>query len=156
MTKSRKIYVAVAWVLVAICMGIIFYLSAQNGEESSDLSGSFVTALLEFFHLNMDEELLRTIAHCLEFTGLSLLIFNAVYSTWEIKLTPVIAFCGTVAYAITDEIHQIFVPERAFQISDILVDSTGALIGVSASFIILKIILFVKERRNKNGSIKAV
>ncbi len=156
MTKSRKIYIAVAWVLVAICMGIIFYLSAQNGEESSDLSGSLVDKILAFFKLDIDEGLLRTIAHCLEFMGLSVLAFNAIYSTWETKFTPIIAFFGTVTYAITDEIHQIFVPERAFQITDILVDSTGALIGVIASFIILKIILFIKERRNKNGSIKTV
>jgi hypothetical protein len=131
-------------------MGIIFFLSAQNGEESSDLSGSFVMALLNGLGIVIDEGLLRSIAHCLEFMGLSVLIFNAAYVTWFLKLTPIIAFLGTVLYAITDEIHQIFVPERAFQISDILVDSTGALIGVIASFIILKIILFI--RGNKNGN----
>lgn len=88
----------------------------------------------------------------LEFMGLSLLIFNAVYSTWEHKLTPVIAFTGTAFYAITDEIHQLFVPGRAFQLIDILVDSAGALIGVIASLIILKLILFIKKRGNKNGN----
>ena len=152
MKKSRKIYVAVSWILVAVCMGIIFYLSAQNGEESSELSGSFVMAILEWLNINIHEGLLRTFAHCLEFMGLSVLIFNATYVTWETKLTPVIAFVGTVLYAIIDEIHQIFVPERAFQITDILVDSTGALIGVIASLIILRIILYIKKRGNKNGN----
>lgn len=152
MTRSRKIYVRISWILVAACMVIIFCLSAQNGEESSDLSGSFVMAILEWLGVNIDEGVLRTLAHMLEFMGLSLLVFNAAYATWETKLTPVIAFAGTVFYAITDEIHQIFVPGRAFQISDILVDSTGALIGAIASLIILKIILTIKERRNKNGN----
>ena len=152
MTKSRKIYASISWILVAVCMGIIFSLSAQNGEESSDLSGSFVMAILEWLKIDIDEGLLRTCAHCLEFMGLSLLIFNATYSTWETKLTPLIAFAGTVFYAITDEIHQIFVPGRAFQLSDILVDSTGALIGVTASFVILKFILYIKKRRNCNGN----
>ena len=152
MTIKRKIHIMVSWVLVVICMGIIFLLSAQNGEESSDLSGSFVMALLNGLGIVIDEGILRSIAHCLEFMGLSVLIFNAVYITWFLKLTPIIAFLGTVFYAITDEIHQIFVPERAFQISDILVDSTGALIGVVASFIILKTILFIKKRGNKNGN----
>ncbi len=156
MKKSRKIYATVSWILVAFCMGIIFSLSAQNGEESSDLSGSFVMAILEWLNINIDEGVLRTMAHCLEFMGLSVLTFNATYATWEIKLTPVIAFTVTVFYAVTDEIHQIFVPGRAFQITDILVDSTGALIGAVASLIILKIILTIKERRNKNGSIKAL
>lgn len=152
MTRSRKIYVWVSWILVVACMGIIFSLSAQNGEESSDLSGSFVMAVLEWLGISVDEGVLRTCAHCLEFMGLSVLIFNATYATFETKLTPVIAFAGTVFYAITDEIHQIFVPDRAFQISDILVDSTGALIGAIASLIILKTILFIKKRGNKNGN----
>lgn len=152
MKKSRKIYVMVSWVLVAVCMGIIFFLSAQSGEESSDLSGSFVMALLEWLGIKINEGLLRVIAHCLEFMGLSVLLFNATYATLETKLTPIIAFLGTVFYAITDEIHQIFVPGRAFQISDILVDSTGALLGVIASFIILQAILFIKKRGNKNGN----
>lgn len=152
MTTKRKIHIIISWVLVVICMGIIFFLSAQNGEESSDLSSSFVMALLNGLGIVIDEGILRSIAHCLEFMGLSVLLFNAVYVTWFLKLTPIIAFLGTVFYAITDEIHQIFVPERAFQISDILVDSTGALIGVIASFIILKVILYIMKRGNKNGN----
>ncbi len=156
MTLKRKLYIAVSWILVVICMGIIYYLSAQNGEESSELSSSFVTALLERLGLTINEAVLRNCAHCLEFMGLSVLMFNAVYTTFETKLTPVIAFAGTVFYAITDEIHQIFVPDRAFQLTDILVDSTGAFIGALASLIILKIILTIKERRNKNGSIKTI
>ena len=152
----KKLYIAISWVLVVICMGIIFSLSAQNGEESTELSHSFVRMFLERLGLTINEGFLRSCAHCLEFMGLSVLIFNAVYVTFETRLTPLIAFAGTVLYAVTDEIHQIYVPERSFQLSDILVDSTGALIGVIASLIILKIILNIKERGNKNGSIKTI
>ena len=114
-------------------------------------------AILNWLGIVIDEGLLRSIAHCLEFMGLSVLLFNAVYVSWFLKATPIIAFFGTVIYAITDEIHQIFVPDRAFQISDILVDSTGALIGVIASFVILKFILYIiKKRGNKNGSIETI
>lgn len=156
MTTKKKIYIVASWVLVIICMGIIFSLSAQNGEESSQLSSSFLTALLERLGLTINEAMLRNCAHCLEFMGLSVFMFNAVYVTFETKLLPIIAFAGTVIYAITDEIHQIFVPDRAFQLSDILIDSTGALIGVITSLIILKIMLIIKERGIKNGSIKTI
>lgn len=152
MTKTRRLYIVISWILVAICMVIIFYLSAQNGEESSDLSGSFVATILQYFNISVDEKVLRTFAHMLEFMGLSVLMFNAVYATWGKTITPIISFAGTVFYAITDEIHQIFVPERAFQVSDILVDSTGALIGVTALFVILNFILFMMKRRNENGN----
>lgn len=152
MKKGRKIYMLISWILVLICMGIIFSLSAQIAEESQDLSDSFIRNLCEFLGIELKSDFVRTMAHMLEFMGLSLLIFNAVYSTWNLKLTPIIAFVGTSLYAITDEIHQIFVPGRAFQISDILVDSIGALTGVIASFVTLKIILSIKKRGNKNGN----
>ncbi|MBR5245872.1 MAG: VanZ family protein [Clostridia bacterium] len=152
MTKSRKIYVVISWILVLACMVVIFCLSAQTATESANLSGSFIRAIFQLIGIELGQEGIRTVAHCLEFMGLSLLIFNATYATWEMKLTPIIAFAGTVLYAVTDEIHQIFVPGRAFQISDILVDSTGALIGVTASFIILKIVLYIIERGKKNGN----
>ena len=143
MTTKRKIHIGISWVLVIICMGIIFALSAQVADDSQELSDSFIRKIFETFGI---------VIHCLEFMGLSVLLFNAVYVTWFLKLTPIIAFLGTTFYATTDEIHQIFVPGRAFQISDILVDSTGALIGVTASFVILKIILSIKKRGNKNGN----
>lgn len=152
MTKSKKVYVVISWMLVAACMVAIFCLSAQTAKDSADLSGSFIRAIFELIGIELQQEGIRTVAHCLEFMGLSFLMFNAIYATWEVKLTPVFAFAGTVMYAVTDEIHQIFVPGRAFQISDILVDSTGALIGVIATFVIFKIILYIIKRRNKNGN----
>lgn len=153
MTKSRKVYVVASWMLVVACMVAIFCLSAQTAEDSADLSGSFIRAIFQLIGIELQQEGIRTVAHCLEFMGLSFLMFNAIYATWEKKLTtPLLAFTGTVLYAITDEIHQIFVPGRAFQISDILVDSTGALIGVTATFIILKVILYIVKRRKANGN----
>ena len=152
MKNGRKIYILISWVLVLICMGIIFSLSAQVAEESQELSDSLIHRLFEFLGIELNSDFIRTTAHMLEFMGLSVLLFNATYATWENKITPIIAFTGTVLYAITDEIHQIFVPERAFQVSDILVDSTGALIGVTASFVILNFLLYTKKRRNKNGN----
>ncbi len=152
MTKSRKIYVVISWISVVACMVAIFCLSAQTSNDSAELSGSFIRAIFQLIGIELKQEGIRTVAHMLEFMGLALLVFNATYATWEKKITPLIAFTGTVLYAITDEIHQIFVPGRAFQISDILVDSTGALIGVIASFIILIFILYIMKRGNKNGN----
>ncbi len=152
MTKSRKVYVVISWILVVACMVAIFCLSAQTAEDSADLSGSFIRAIFQLIGIELQQEGIRTVAHCLEFMGLSFLMFNAIFATWEKKITPLLAFVGTVLYAITDEIHQIFVPGRAFQISDILVDSTGALIGVIATFIILKVILYIVKRRKANGN----
>ena len=43
----------------------------------------------------------------------------------------VIPWVITTAYAGTDELHQLFVPGRSGQVSDVLLDSAGALIGLA-------------------------
>jgi VanZ family protein len=37
---------------------------------------------------------------------------------------------GTCLYALSDEVHQIFVPTRNFQVCDLIVDALGALLGL--------------------------
>ena len=49
-----------------------------------------------------------------------------------------IAFLLAVAYAISDEIHQFFVPGRSCQIKDVLIDSCGAAVGIGLVFISIK------------------
>ena len=43
----------------------------------------------------------------------------------------VIPWVITTAYAGTDELHQLFVPGRSGQVSDVLLDSAGAMIGLA-------------------------
>ncbi len=40
------------------------------------------------------------------------------------------AWGGAFLYAVTDEIHQLFVPRRAGRVLDVCIDSLGSLIGV--------------------------
>ncbi|MFR1872919.1 MAG: VanZ family protein [Coprococcus sp.] len=51
-------------------------------------------------------------------------------------------------YAVTDEIHQLFVPGRSGQITDVILDSCGGLIGAVLSATILYLI----RKRKKDGS----
>ena len=41
-----------------------------------------------------------------------------------------ITFAVTLLYGVSDEIHQVFVPGRGFQLYDILMDGVGALLGL--------------------------
>ena len=41
-----------------------------------------------------------------------------------------LAFLICVIYAISDEIHQLFVPGRAGQVRDVLIDSAGSFLGI--------------------------
>lgn len=156
MKVRRIIYLVFSWALVLVILSFIFNLSAQNAEESKELSDSLVSKLFQWIEIYIDGELIRKIAHMLEFTALSFSLYNGIFATWELKKAPVISLVLTVICAIGDEIHQIFVPGRAFQLSDIMIDSLGAIIGIVVYLVICKIYLIIKERGNKNGSIKTV
>lgn len=133
-------------------MLFIFYMSSRVAQDSAAMSSGLIEKLMRIFGYEFSSFVVRKTAHMLEFAGLAALFFNAVYATWGAKFTPIIAFSLTVLYAVSDEIHQIFVEGRACQLRDIFIDGTGALIGVLVSFIILKAI----ERGRKNGNIKGV
>lgn len=51
----------------------------------------------------------------------------------------------TAAYACTDEMHQLFVPGRSGQVSDVILDSAGAMAGL----LVLGGVRFFAQRRRK-------
>ena len=142
---KNRIYKIISLILLVAVMVTIFLLSHQNGEESSQTSG-FVTNLLNtIFRGNAPEFIVRTFGHFCEFAALGFLINNCLYA-FKGKCKPLICIALSWAYAWTDEIHQIFIPERAFQISDLLVDLAGIIVGTA---IICTIINKKKKRKHK-------
>lgn len=155
MTTKRKIYTAISWILLAVCMGFIFYMSSRVATESQAMSDGLLKRISDLIGIEFSSFFIRKTAHALEFMGLAMLSFNAVYSTWEVKLTPIVAFLITAFYAASDEFHQIFVEGRACQLRDFFIDCSGAAAGIILSIIILKIIKKIRKR-DKNGGIKTV
>lgn len=140
--KSNKKILIISWAAVLLCMSVIFALSAQNSDESKNLSGG----LIIFLGLELSDEFVRTCAHFLEYTGLAVLVYNALYRSFG-YCRPFLSVIISAAYAVTDEVHQIFVEGRAFQISDILIDSIGAAAGVAVLTVL--IIIYQKIKRRK-------
>jgi VanZ family protein len=66
---------------------------------------------------------LRKLAHALEFAVLGLLLARALGRAG-------VAFALGALYAVSDEIHQSFVPGRAASLRDVLLDSAGVAAGV--------------------------
>jgi VanZ family protein len=66
---------------------------------------------------------LRKIAHAAEYAVLGALLFRALGR----ELTAVAI---GIAYAVTDEVHQTFVPGRQGAVLDVVVDAVGVLVGV--------------------------
>ena len=136
---NKKAKIIISWTLVIICMAVIFSLSAQTAGESSEVSGW----LIFIMKLNISQDFIRTVAHFLEYTGLAVLIFNALYQTFGYQ-RPFIALIVSSLYAVSDEIHQLFVEGRAFQISDIVIDSLGAAGGITVLILLIKLVSKIK------------
>ena len=69
-------------------------------------------------------------AHACEYAALSVLFFvNYKKKSRKIKQIVGMSALSTALYAVTDEIHQLFVPGRSGQITDVILDSCGGLIG---------------------------
>ena len=137
---KKKIIIAFWWLLVSVCMGVIFYLSAQDGGASEALSDEVKTV----FGIPVAINIIRKSAHFLECAGLAFLVFNALRATFG-KSRPVAAFLITAAYAVSDEIHQLFVEGRACRIFDIFVDSCGA----ASAILFMMFVFYVWEKRRE-------
>ena len=85
-------------------------------------------------------------AHFTEYFILGLLVYNMAHS-YNKKTYMSIIIC--IIYAISDEIHQIFVPGRSCQISDMIIDVSGALLGIYFLFILINKIKIFKFNNKK-------
>ena len=129
----------------------IFWQSMKPASESSVSSGRVVTLLNNIFStLGMGEpftqNFVRTCAHFTEFgiLGLSLCFMFNTY-TEKMKFAFILSLITSVLVAVFDECIQLFSYGRTFQLKDIIIDTTGALI-----FIMLTSLLLYKAKRNKS------
>lgn len=130
--KRTRLRLTLCTALVACILGFIWGNSMMPASESSRVSG-LVGELLEKFlpFLDMDGEnamhILRKIAHFSEFAALGLCLCW-LFGMLE-KPVPLPVLCG-VAAACVDECIQLFSPGRASALTDVLIDSAGAVTGV--------------------------
>jgi VanZ family protein len=112
------------WLPVILWAGIIFYLSSVPNLSSG------MAVFWDVFW--------RKLAHATEFGVLNLLLFRA-WRGYEIKFFNALfwSFIGAALYAISDELHQYFVPMRECRWQDVGMDSLGVLF-VSFFFLLIK------------------
>ena len=130
-------------VLLVLWMGFIFSMSCENAEKSSNTSGQTIKVVLstvpefekqpEEVKKNIIEELqfiVRKSAHFIGYMILGILASFLILHYENINKKYLLAFLICVIYAISDEIHQLFVPGRSGQVRDVLIDSAGSLLGI--------------------------
>ena len=167
--KLKHIDRIVSAVAVALWMAVIFWFSAQNGQSSGSMSAGITQAVARFLTPGFDslsplaqaevvEALhlfVRKAAHFSEYAVLGVLTANAL-RTYRLKhglrfLLPV-SVC--FLYAVSDEFHQSFVVGRAGRLSDVLLDTAGAVTGV-AVFLAARYVLRKIKNRGKHDDTQA-
>ena len=151
-------------ILIAIIIFItttIFNFSNQNAEESSGVSSKVAEILIKIQpkYKNITEEEkaeliekyqhpVRKFAHFSIYTLLGMSIAGLT-CTYEInnKKRAIITIVSGALYAMTDEIHQTFIAGRSGQITDVMLDTFGVIVGTA---LILKIMLIFKKKTTKD------
>ncbi|WP_106449502.1 VanZ family protein [Trichococcus alkaliphilus] len=123
----------------ALClwMGVIFLLSHQNGQDSSETSG-ILLELLKLIGIGPGSSiqgalsyLVRKAGHFSEYLILAILFLRYRKEQGSAGKSAFYALLFVFLYASSDEFHQSFVPGRGPAFSDVLIDTAGGLTGIT-------------------------
>ncbi len=120
--KGMKKNIIIYWIPPLALMILIFYLSSR---ESLSVSDKYFFNFLFFKSL-----------HVIEYGLLFLLLLRALHKTthYSLRKSLFIAFLISFFYAISDEVHQTFVPTREGRPRDVFIDT----IGIASVFLVIK------------------
>lgn len=115
--------------------GIIFWMSANTGSSINQGLG-IISALKAFlssiaFSLTGHEIDVSPIGHFVEYFIFGVLLLNALRFHMPLSRAVLLAIIIGSAYGITDEFHQLFVPERSCDPMDWFVDTIAVALGAA-------------------------
>lgn len=139
------------WICVFLTAGAIFAFSSQNAGESDKVSKGITRKVVDTLPQTKNKSehekekivkkinsYVRKTAHYSLFFAFGLFLLSAMLVTYSDKYSVIklLLICTIIAllYAISDEVHQIFVPERGPAVKDVFIDFSGS---VSAFLIVL-------------------
>lgn len=130
--------------------GVIFWMSANTGNSINHGMGivSSLKALLSDTALRLFGHPIDVspIGHFTEYLIFGALVMNATRLHKPLAIAFAIAIVIGSLYGVTDEIHQIFVPDRSCDPADWLVDTVATAIGA------LMVFLFLRTKRPAGSS----
>ena len=117
------------WVPTVLWMGVIFFLSTLP--ESATPGRGIIS---------------DKVCHAAEYFVLAFLILFALQRTTQFRFFTSfwITFTWVAVYGLSDEIHQLFVPTRQFDVGDLLADVCGV--------VVLFFILWVLQKSGERGA----
>lgn len=156
--KSPIPFRVISLISLLLWMGLIFYLSGQNADESSGLSNGFTSSFIRLFFPDISEETLYSLslelqfavrkgAHFTAYATLGFLSFLSVVTYTRLSLaarTSVSLIIGLL-YSVSDEYHQTFIDGRSGELRDVCIDFSGVLLAVA----VCRLILYLRHKKRK-------
>lgn len=159
--KCQKAVLIVRILLIAVIICNLLFIwmhsakvSTESDKTSKKLATNVAKVVVEDYeslpktvqqkHVNRLNTKLRSFGHFAEFVPLGILLFLlalTLVETADRNILHVFGFCLLFSVALSalvalgDEVHQIFVKGRTFQLQDILVDTLGSLTGCVAAIL---------------------
>lgn len=135
-------------ILLIIVNLFIWINSLMPGNVSSEQSNFIVNLIYPLFKNILTKNdlsfYIRKLAHLTEFLILGLLL--SYYLTLKnVKYKYIITLIYGIIVAIIDETIQYFIPNRTCQITDVLIDSVGVIIGL---------LIYILYNKLRGGNIK--
>lgn len=163
-----KVKKAICIILVIIWMSAMFWFSNQQGTGSSSTSKKVSEIIVNIIDINKQysdtekeeiievvEPIVRKLAHYTFYAIGGILITNCVYQfcSEEKRVITISAIIG-IAYAASDEIHQLMVPGRSGNIKDVIIDSIGILTGIALFLLVQEIIKIILKAKSKTKEVE--
>ena len=146
----RKLLIVLSWTAVVLICFFIFEMSGTVATDSSEQSSYLIAVIQKIFGVTFTDFVIRKFAHMFEFALLGFFSAMAFCYTFKKVRKIYLAFLFSFLYAVSDEIHQLFVLGRAGQIRDVFIDTAGILLGLGLMLASYKIVLHLGAK--KNGS----
>ncbi|MEG0313670.1 MAG: VanZ family protein [Erysipelotrichaceae bacterium] len=142
-------YKKLKYALLIFVQAFIWINSMQDGTTSSDLSNGIINEFLSFFQnivpLDVLHIAVRKLAHFSEYALLGILIFLVIkLYTDNLAIITFSSISYTFIVACIDELIQTQVPGRSGCFTDVMIDSSGAII-----FILISVLIVLEKNRGK-------
>lgn len=154
MTKTNQMLTILIFILLLTTIAFIWSNSLQSIPESQERSLGVmdkITPILEVFvgKGNVTDHLVRKLAHFAEFGALGCELALLAVLRKRMHLQPIVncLFTG-LSVAVIDEAIQIF-SNRGSQVSDVLLDFTGAVTGIVFVLLIQWLVLAIRRKRGR-------
>lgn len=126
-------------ILAVLLMILIFKMSGIPIKNSNQMSQNIAISIFKFLNISIENNnllnkfnyIIRKSSHFFSYMILAIILYLH-FSKQNISSNKIINYVAIllILFAISDEIHQTYVPGRMGKFTDILIDSSGVILGI--------------------------